>query len=478
MSNANFDSKIPQSDAPQQTGSVRAGTVQNGTAQNGASQSCQGSQQRFYGTQDVPRQPMMQQSQAQQGPNASERFFAWVRGSQIRRGRDRWIGGVCDGLARRLGWNVALVRALMILSTFFFGAGAAFYGMAWFLLPDAIDGRILSEELIRGNWDWNCLGVFLFMAVAICLPGAGWVAFALSALVLWLILNRQTYMPTQQWNVYGQQNPYGMQGQPMTSANGQMPRTSAFWQGVPQQGVPQQGVPLRNMSSQGMPQGSQPWANMPSMGASAYRQPQAGPAQTVPQARVNVTPPPAAFATASVPPTYTAQPMGTMPAQPRYGRRKSGGPIVVLVTLGVLLFSLALVMFFGIGGSDMSVRGLQEFTLWGGGACVVLGLLIVVLGCMGKRAGGLHAIVWPMVCVVMLSSLGYMANSYYEYGNEPALSSYEYAEYGQATERDMPTPVKPSDKSISSDTPSSGDTSSPMKNTDQQARRDADSTNN
>ena len=126
----------------------------------------------------------------------------------------------------------------------------------------------------------------------------------------------------------------------------------------------------------------------------------------------------------------------------------------------------------------MSVRGLQEFTLWGGGACVVLGLLIVVLGCMGKRAGGLHAIVWPMVCVVMLSSLGYMANSYYEYGNEPALSSYEYAEYGQATERDMPTSVKPSDKSISSDTPSSGDTSSPMKNTDQQARRDADSTNN
>ena len=513
MSNANFDSKIPQSDAPQQTGSVQddtmrsgsaqagaaqngttqAGTAQNGTAQNGASQSYQGNQQRFYGTQDVPRQPMMRQSQAQQGPNASERFFAWVRGSQIRRGRDRWIGGVCDGLARRLGWNVALVRALMILSTFFFGAGAAFYGMAWFLLPDEIDGRILSEELIRGNWDWNCLGVFLFMAVAICLPGAGWVAFALSALVLWLILNRQTYMPTQQWNVYGQQNPYGMrnpygiQGQPMTSANGQMPCTSASWQGVPQQGVPQQGVPLRNMSSQGMPQGSQPWANMPSMGASAYRQPQAGPAQTVPQARVNVTPPPAppaAFATASVPPTYTAQPMGTMPAQPRYGRRKSGGPIVVLVTLGMLLFSLALVMFFGIEGSPTSVKGLQEFTLWGGGACVVLGLLIVVLGCMGKRAGGLHAIVWPMVCVVMLSSLGYMANSYYEYENEPALSSYEYEEYGQATDRDMPTPTKPSDTSISGDTsssgdaPSSGDTSSPMKNTDQQARRDADSTNN
>jgi phage shock protein PspC (stress-responsive transcriptional regulator) len=481
MSNANFDPNIPQSGAPQQPGPVqddtmRAGSAQAGAAQNGASQSYQGSQQGFYGTQGAPQQPMMRQSRAQQGPNASERFFAWVRGSRICRGRDRWIGGVCDGLARRLGWNVALVRALMILSTFFFGAGAAFYGMAWFLLPDETDGRILSEELIRGNWDWNCLGVFLFMAVAICLPGAGWAAFAVSALVLWLILNRQTYMPTQQWNAYGPQNPYGMQnpyglhGQPMPSANGYVPRSSAPWQNASQQGVP-----LRNMPQQGMRQGAQSWANMPSMGASAYRPQQAGPAQTVPQARSNMTPP-AAFATGNVPPMYTAQPMNTMPAQPRYGRRKSGGPVAVLVTLGALLFSLALVMFFGIGGSATSVQGLQEFTLWSGGACVVLGSLIVVLGCVGRRAGGLHAIVWPMVCVAMLSSLGYVANSYYEYGNEPVISSheqsYEHTSYDQVTERDMSTPNKRSDKSVS------GDTSSSMKNADQQAHHDVDSTNN
>lgn len=397
-------------------------------------------------------QPTMRPPRAQQRQNASERFFAWVRGSQIRRGRDRWIGGVCDGLARRLGWNVALVRALMILSTFFFGAGAAFYGMAWLLLPDETDGRILSEELIRGNWDWNCLGVFLFMAVAICLPGAGWVAFALSALVLWLILNRQTYMPTRQWNAYGPQNPYGTcdpyvsQGQPMTSANGQMPQ-------------------------QGMPQGPRSWVSMPSMGAAAYRPPQAGPTQTVPQARVNTTPPPAAFATANIPPTYTAQPMGAIPPRPRYGRRRSGGPVVVLITLGALLLSLALVMFFGTGVSVTNFKELQEFTLWCGGVCVALGLLIVALGCTGKRAGGLHAIVWPMVCVAMLSSLGYMTYSYCEYRNEPVISSYEYTSYDQIGERDMPTPNESSGKSVS------GDTSPTMKNTDQQAHHDADSTN-
>ena len=47
------------------------------------------------------------------------RFFAWIRFSQVKRGHDRWIGGVCDGIARRLGWNTTLVRALMVVATLF-----------------------------------------------------------------------------------------------------------------------------------------------------------------------------------------------------------------------------------------------------------------------------------------------------------------------------------------------------------------------
>ena len=122
-----------------------------------------------------------QRPAGQPQPSSSNRFFAWIRKSQLKRGRDRWVGGVCDGLARRLGWNVALVRALVILTSLFFGCGAAFYGMAWFLLPDETDDRILCEELIAGHWDWSCIGVFVCMAIAICLPGAGWVAFAVAA---------------------------------------------------------------------------------------------------------------------------------------------------------------------------------------------------------------------------------------------------------------------------------------------------------
>ena len=38
-------------------------------------------------------------------------FFNWIRRSQIVRSDQRWLGGVCSGLANRLGWDVALVRA-------------------------------------------------------------------------------------------------------------------------------------------------------------------------------------------------------------------------------------------------------------------------------------------------------------------------------------------------------------------------------
>lgn len=117
------------------------------------------------------------QPQPQPGPQknkTSRRFFTWVRSSGLVRGDDRWIGGVCSGIALRLGWSPTLVRALVIVCTLFFGFGAALYALGWFLMPDVRDGHILAEDLIAGQWDWNCLGCFLFLAVAIVIPGAGW----------------------------------------------------------------------------------------------------------------------------------------------------------------------------------------------------------------------------------------------------------------------------------------------------------------
>ena len=103
----------------------------------------------------------------------SDRFFSWIRGSAMERGDDRWIAGVCSAIAQRVGWSPTLVRALVLASVVLCGFGLALYAIAWAMLPDARDGRILGEELIDGRWDWNMLGVIIMMMLAVAVPGAG-----------------------------------------------------------------------------------------------------------------------------------------------------------------------------------------------------------------------------------------------------------------------------------------------------------------
>ena len=57
--------------------------------------------------------------------------------TQMYRSQNRMVAGVCAGLAEHLGMRVGLVRALMIGTSFFFGAGLVFYGWLWLLVPMA-----------------------------------------------------------------------------------------------------------------------------------------------------------------------------------------------------------------------------------------------------------------------------------------------------------------------------------------------------
>lgn len=316
-------------------------------------------------------------------PNRGNRFFAWIRSSRITRGRDRWIAGVCEGVARRLGWNVTLIRALVILTSLLFGAGAAFYALAWFLLPDETDGRILCEELVNGHWDWNCAGALVCAAVALCLPGAGWLAFGAAVLVFWLLVNRQSYATS--WQPPQAGGPWPGQptqpGRPVQPAQSQyMPR--------PMTTNTTTAANMSDMSGQPMPQPARP---APS-GYQQYARPAQSPYQTF-QQPVN---PPAAFATANVPPTFTAPPTAVAP-QPKRVRRKPAGPLLVLVTLGVALLAIAGTGWYATTMTvdwDYALRVLRLATLCCGGICLGIGVLIVVLGCMGRRAGGLHPLAW------------------------------------------------------------------------------------
>ena len=54
-----------------------------------------------------------------------------MRRSQV----DRWIGGVCGGLARMMGVETWIVRLAVTLLTFFWGTGLVIYALLWVFVP-------------------------------------------------------------------------------------------------------------------------------------------------------------------------------------------------------------------------------------------------------------------------------------------------------------------------------------------------------
>lgn len=350
-----------------------------------------------------------QPSYGQPRPSRGGRFFAWIRSSRIVRGRDRWVGGVCDGLAQRLGWNVALVRALMLVAALFFGAGAAFYGLAWLLLPDENSNRILFEDLINGVWDWNCVGALIFCVMALCIPGAGWFTFVLSALVLWLVVNRQSSV-----------------------ANNRQTQPGADRQtyGQPMPGRPAPGRPVREQFTPNQPMSVNP-AQQAQFGAAGENAPYGVPPQSQYQSPYQLqyqyqayrqsTAHPGGFAMADVPPTFTAPAVARpqQPLPPRRGRRKPAGPLLVLAMFGLALIACAAcvwcVMTYGMHDGLQPEYILRASAVCLGAVCLATGLVIVVLGCLGRRAGGLHSLAWLsmfMVCVVIVGMVGYSVFDY------------------------------------------------------------------
>lgn len=138
------------------------------------------------------------------GPPASSLFFRWLRGLDITRAPDRWVGGVAGGVARRTGLDLALVRGLIVILAVFGGIGVLVYGLAWALLPEP-DGRIHVEQAGRGSWTSGLTGAAALVAIGLSGPnlpflddgGAGgllWTLFWIGAVVLFVywIVNRSS----------------------------------------------------------------------------------------------------------------------------------------------------------------------------------------------------------------------------------------------------------------------------------------------
>lgn len=351
------------------------------------------------------------------------RFFPWVRESGlVRSAEERWIGGVCGGLGRYLGWSPLLVRALMIGAAFVAGIGVVFYALAWFLLPDERDGRILCEELLDGHWDWSCLGVLLGLVCMIFWPPVWLFGLAAGAFALWLVIEqagrRNLRYAVAQWAnpssrpqpapTVQQSAPFA-QPQPAPSAR---PEATVWTQASVRQDHPGQSespasvgvepsvMPSTMGSADGIPAGGAATGTGATGGMPAGEVPAGAPTGAAP------------VSSAAVPPMMTSPYRAPQPApKPHVARRKPAGPLLVLIVTGLIFLSFACMLFsWADTRADLETL-LGGGMIWIGGVCVAIGLIIVILGCIGRRAGGLHPFVWLAGFLAVTLAFGGLAYS-------------------------------------------------------------------
>jgi phage shock protein PspC (stress-responsive transcriptional regulator) len=95
-----------------------------------------------------------------------DKAFDSLRGLGVfRRSDDKWIGGVCSGVADRFGVDPIIVRAGFVLLGVLGGVGVTLYLLAWTLLPDD-DGDIAAELALR---DGDTSSIILSVVTALVL---------------------------------------------------------------------------------------------------------------------------------------------------------------------------------------------------------------------------------------------------------------------------------------------------------------------
>ena len=283
-----------------------------------------------------------------------DRFFGWIRSVDLRRDTDdKWLAGVCSGIATRLGVDPIVIRAVLVLLVILGGVGITIYLIAWAFLPNNRD-EIVAEKALR---DGDVLGIILLVIIGLSLiggtglagdtPGIGWIWWVVVpiGLVVWLVTRKRDH-----------------------------------------------GARARAGSAPG------------TYAATSYPPPATYGTQTAyaPQTQeyAAVSPTTYAPAAADAPPggTYFPPPAPAVPRPPRppkVPRRRSGGFISTLLVGGLAIAAY---------GATLSIH---EAANWAGSdqtvalaaALGVLGVGTLVLGLLGRRAGftGFLAIVLALV---------------------------------------------------------------------------------
>lgn len=296
-------------------------------------------------------------------------FFNWVRSLGVRRGDSRWVGGVCSGIARRVGWDPLLVRIIWFATLFVGGVGLAAYGFAWLLLPDERDGTIPMEELTLGR----CTGSFVMAAifVVVGLPVTTGTLPVLAVVLVGALLFAVVA---------------GSRGDASWASSG-MPADSAGQSYAQRPGgtgaqAPQSNPwpsPQATSSAQGATMyANNPYANNP------YNQQPGDPRGPYGN-------------------PYAYQPYAQRPVPPAQPAevRKPAGPAITGAMYGLTLIALAIAVMWQMIAPRDYATGSTGAQMWVLGVTAVTGVVLIALGAVGRRTGGLM----PLAVIGLVLSL-------------------------------------------------------------------------
>lgn len=324
-----------------------------------------------------------QGSQSQQGPQgpqppAGTPFFNWIRSLGLRRGTDRWIGGVCSGVAHRFGWDPLIVRIIWFALTLLGGIGLLMYGLGWIFLPDERDGSILAQEVSVGRVRTGFI-VGCILAVLGITSSAIFASFTGVALIVLIIVGiigfsgaahrQRTRSPEDQQNIRNMQN----------AAN--------------------------TLFDSPFPTGGSPMNNNP---GNSQPQPQQAPQQGQQQAKY-------------YPPRYqyTYQYKSDSPVTKNYYYPtwpKASGTFALIV-FGILALTGGILAI--VCASVPEINGMNSWWLlsrvWAIAALILTGIILIGLGIAGRRAGKFVGIAWLVAIIAFCTAV--TSGSHAEYSH-------------------------------------------------------------
>lgn len=301
---------------------------------------------------------------------SQQNFFDWIRNQGIRRGPDRWIGGVASGVAHRFGIDPLIVRGIFIVLALFAGVGVLLYGVAWALLPEP-DGRIHVQEAAAGRWSGGMTGALITTIIGLPslgrgfwgwgwdgMPGLFWTLFWMGGVFYLIYFLVQRNKTSKGAPTVGQQNysstPYAAApggtgyGTPTQFASS---TTSGTTNTGTNSGVPVYGAPGRSGATPSGPSGSVPSPSGPS-----------GPR-----------------------PPYGPTPPQQWQPKPAAPKRKGPGAAIVSVSAGAALLAGGTLKALD-AGNVIELGNSGNAVVWATGAAV-LGLGILIAGLRGRTSG-------------------------------------------------------------------------------------------